>query len=164
MGWDHCTIIKKYVNMEPLNNDENWRYWPIPLSRVCHTLARTHPDQISHSVAASTSQVRHPYLSAKSCLHLNRQNSNRRDGVDVGRQLKRSVHARSCQTNGGFTLLSLAHHANPHLLPHPSLPIASLFMQTTPPPSLSPSFSSSLHCSSCPSRSSVRPLWRNTKQ
>lgn len=125
--------------MEPLNNDENWRYWPIPLSRVCHTLARTHPDQISHSVAASTSQVRHPYLSAKSCLHLNRQNSNRRDGVDVGRQLKRSVHARSCQTNGGFTLLSLAHHANPHLLPHPSLPIASLFMQTTPPP-LSVSF------------------------
>lgn len=133
---------------------------------VCHRCTHTSRPNISLcSCFDITSKMSLPRWEV-SLFHLNRQNSNCGDGVDVGSQLKRSVHARSCQTNGGFALRSLADHAIPHPLPHPSLPITGRFTQ--PPSSfslsLSPSFSSSLKCSSRPSRSSVHPLWHNTKQ
>lgn len=130
--------------MQPLNNDKNWKDWPIPLSTVCHTLARTHPDQWAHSVFASVSQVKHPtsvWSPAFTWIHKTQDAAMRRIQV-AGSQLKRSVHAGSCQINGDFTLLSLAHHASlpppprsfsPSSLTPASFVCPPLLLQTLPP-------------------------------
>lgn len=95
-----------------------------------YTLARQHPHQISRFEATSTSQIlsqlKSPYHKVKSRLHIKHKKHKTRsrgDEVDVC-QSKRRVHARSCQSNGAFTLLSLAQHADCptfSLIFHPSL-------------------------------------------
>lgn len=96
---------------------------------LLHTLLRVHI--FTH---AAVSQVKQHYL--RWVAAPKRSNSDRQDGADVRRQARRTVHARSCQTNGDFALLSLARWA-------PS----SLF----PPSWISPSSASPLSLSTPPS-------------
>lgn len=125
---------------------KNRRYRP-PLSRVCHS--HTHTRAHAPTKYLTPQQLRHrqrPYLSVKSCFHLNRTKLMEMEWMQVAGR-RESMHARSCETDGDFTLISLAHHAQPRLPPHRSLlpPYrqtlsVSSFLFTPPLPILSPSF------------------------
>lgn len=147
--------------MQPLNNDKNWKDWPIPLSRVCHTLVCTHPDQWAHSIFASVSQVKHPTSvrsPAFTWIHKTQVAEMKRIQVASWREACMQAAVKLME-------ISLCSHWHTTLLSPPPLLFSlishpSLLRMPSPPIANSPSISSW----SCPGRSSVHPLWHNAEQ
>lgn len=144
-SWEFVTAAQSYTRSHTSR----------PMSSLCRLL----------SITGRTS-----YLRVKSWFHFNRQNSRRRDGVDVGSQLKLVCMQAAVKLMEISLCSSLDHHAHPLLpfLPHlsPLPPLYSLpsYRQSLHASSLSPPLSSPLHCWSCPCHSSAHPLWHNKVQ
>lgn len=126
--------------MQPLNNDKNWKDWPIPLSRVCHTLVCTHPDQWAHSIFASVSQVKHPTSvrsPAFTWIHKTQVAEMKRIQVASWREACMQAAVKlmeiSLCSHWHTTLLSPPRSFSPSSLTPPSFVCPPLLLQTLPP-------------------------------